>query len=165
MYICSKVETMATKRTKADYENAARTSQSIAGMCRVLGLKPCGGNYRQMHKAIIEFQIDVSHFTGQGWNVGLKFRPKATKPLEEILVKDSNYQSFKLKNRLFNEGVKERRCECCGNDEWLGQPIPLELHHIDGDNTNNELENLQILCPNCHAMTTTYRGLNRVHTS
>ena len=63
---------------------------------------------------------------------------------------------------MFNEGLKERKCECCGNTEWMGKPIALELHHLDGDNTNNKLENLQILCPNCHAQTTTYRGLNRV---
>lgn len=156
---------MKQKRSEQELKDAVAKSNSIAEICRCFGLKPNGGNYKTIHKEIKEYKIDTSHFTGQGWNVRLKFKPKATKPLEEILVKDSNYQSFKLKNRLFNEGVKERRCECCGNDEWLGQPIPLELHHIDGDNTNNDLENLQILCPNCHAMTTTYRGLNRVHTS
>jgi predicted HNH restriction endonuclease len=42
----------------------------------------------------------------------------------------------------------------------LGNPIPLELHHIDGDKTNNTLENFQLLCPNCHALTDSYRGKN-----
>lgn len=56
-----KVETVATKRTKTDYENAAKTSQSIAGMCRCFGLKPCGGNYKIMHKAIKEYDLDISH--------------------------------------------------------------------------------------------------------
>ena len=161
MYICSKVKTMATKRTKADYENAARTSQSIAGMCRVLGLKPCGGNYRQMHKAIIEFQIDVSHFTGQGWNVGLKFKPFVKRPINEILVIDSSFQSFKLKNRLLEGGIKQHICECCGLTHWQGLPIPLELHHINGNNRDNRLKNLKLLCPNCHAMTDSYRGRNK----
>lgn len=71
------------------------------------------------------------------------------------------YQTFKLKNRLLKEGIKERKCEVCGNTEWMGQPIPVELHHIDGDSSNNRLENLQILCPNCHAFTDTYRAKNK----
>ena len=140
-------------------------SKSIADVCRNLRIKPNGGNYRIIHKEIKEYNIDTSHFTGQGWNIGLGFKPKNTKPLEEILTENSHYQSFKLKKRLFKEGIKEQKCEYCNNTEWMGKPIPLELHHIDGDNTNNKLENLQILCPNCHAQTDTYRGLNRVHTT
>lgn len=52
--------------------------------------------------------------------------------------------------------IKEYKCECCGNTEWLNQPINLEIHHIDGDKTNNTLENLQLLCPNCHSYTENY---------
>ena len=52
------------------------------------------------------------------------------------------------------------QCECCKNVEWNGRPIPLEVHHINGDNTDNRLENLQILCPNCHALTENWRGKN-----
>ena len=54
------------------------------------------------------------------------------------------------------------KCECCNNIEWMGKPIPLELHHIDGDNTNNTLENLKLLCPNCHAQTDNYRSKNTI---
>lgn len=61
--------------------------------------------------------------------------------------------SYKLKLQLFQNKVKERKCEGCGNEFWLGQPIPLELHHVDGNSTNNQAENLKILCPNCHAQT------------
>lgn len=64
---------MTTKRSKADYENAVKKSMSIAGMCRYLGLKPCGGNYKIMHKAIKEYDLDINHFTGQGWNTDLHF--------------------------------------------------------------------------------------------
>ena len=66
----------------------------------------------------------------------------------------------KIRIKLIREGLKESKCECCGNDTWLGKPIPLEVHHVDGDNTNNDLNNLQILCPNCHALTDNYRGKN-----
>ena len=149
---------MSQKRTKEEFEAAAKQSSSIAEMCRTLGLRPCGGNYRQMHNAIEKFALDTSHFTGQGWNVGLKFKPFEEKPMGEILVKGSTYQSFKLKRRLLKEGFKQHVCERCGLSEWQASPIPLELHHINGDNKDNRLENLQLLCPNCHALTESYRG-------
>lgn len=82
------------------------------------------------------------------------------RPLSKILVENSNYQSYKLGKRLLREKLKEYKCELCGNIEWLGKPIPLELHHINGINTDNRLENLQLLCPNCHALTDNYRGKN-----
>ena len=149
------------KRTKAEYEEAIRNSHSIASVCRYLGLKPVGGNYRIIHRAIEDYKLDTSHFTGQGWNVGMKFRPKPVMDIGAILTKDSAYQSYKLRNRLLREGLKERKCECCGRVEWLGKPIPLELHHVNGDNRDHRMENLQMLCPNCHAMTETYRGRNK----
>ena len=77
---------------------------------------------------------------------------------KDIMKKDSSYQPYKLLLRLIDEGVRERKCENCGRVEWNGKPIPLELHHIDGDTTNNTDSNLQILCPNCHAQTDNYRG-------
>ncbi len=149
------------KRTKADYEEAISKSFSIASVCKHLGLTPTGGNYRIIHNAIEEYDIDISHFTGQGWNVGLKFNPKDVTDLKDILIQNSSYQSYKLKKRLLTEGLKERRCECCGLTDWQGKPIPLELHHINGDNRDHRFENLQLLCPNCHAMTDTYRGRNK----
>lgn len=81
--------------------------------------------------------------------------------IEHILIKGSTYQSNKLRIRLLNEGIKQHKCECCLNQMWLGKPIPLECDHIDGDNSNNLLENLRLLCPNCHAMTESYRGKNK----
>ena len=92
-------------KTREELEAAAAKSSSIAGMCRILNLVPCGGNYRIIHNAINKFQLDVSHFTGQGWNVNLKFKPFEQKPIEEILVEKSDYQSYKLKRRLIKEGI------------------------------------------------------------
>ena len=80
-------------------------------------------------------------------------------PYEEY-IKSSKVQSNKLRRKLLREGLKEYKCECCNNTYWNGVPIPLEVHHKDGNKTNNELDNLQILCPNCHALTPTYRGKN-----
>ena len=80
--------------------------------------------------------------------------------LMEYLNKSIDIQSNKVRKKLLQEGYKEHRCEKCGQTEWLGRPIPLELHHIDGNKKNNTLENFQLLCPNCHAFTDSYRGKN-----
>lgn len=152
---------MATKRTESEYILAAQNSLSIAGMCRYLGLKPCGGNYRLMHNAILQYNIDTSHFSGQGWNRNLTFKPFIAKPISDILINGSTYQSYKLKNRLIKEGIKPHKCEKCGLTMWQDKEIPLELHHINGNNRDNRLENLMLLCPNCHALTDSYRGKNR----
>ena len=152
---------MKSKRTKEDFVNAAKNSLSIAGMCRYLGIKACGGNYKIMHNAIKQNNIDISHFTGQGWNRNLNFKPFVAKPIDNILIEGSTYQSYKLKSRLLKEGIKEHRCEGCGLTIWKDQKIPLELHHINGDNKDNRLENLMLLCPNCHALTDSYRGKNK----
>ena len=77
---------MGIKRTREEFEQAAKNSYSLAAMCRQLGLKPCGGNYRIVHNAIDKYSIDTNHFKGQGWNVGLKFKPVQKKTLREILV-------------------------------------------------------------------------------
>ena len=149
------------KFTKEDYENAAKVSLSYAGMCRYLGLSPRGGNYATLKNKIKKYNIDISHFTGKGWNVGLVFRPFKEYKLEEILQKDFPYNTLRLKNRLIESGLKEYKCEKCKNTEWNGEPIALELHHINGDRSDNRIENLQILCPNCHAQTDHYRGKNQ----
>ncbi len=152
---------MSSKRTEVDFLEAAHNSLSIAGMCRYLGLKPCGGNYKLMHNAIRQYNIDTSHFNGQGWNKNLAFKPFVAKSIEDILINGSTYQSYKLKYRLLKEGLKSHKCEGCGLTEWQSKEIPLELHHINGNNRDNRIENLMLLCPNCHALTESYRGKNK----
>ena len=80
--------------------------------------------------------------------------------LNEYLEKSISIQPGKIRRKILQEGIKPYCCENCGLSTWLGNPIPLELHHIDGDKTNNTLENFQLLCPNCHALTDSYRGKN-----
>lgn len=148
------------KYTKEELQEVVLNSGSIRQCLIKLNMKPAGGNYQTLHERFKEWNIDTSHFHGQGWNIGLKFRPTKRKPMEEILVRNSKFRSSHLKKRLFDESYKDKKCELCLLSEWLNNPIPLELHHIDGDKYNNEIENLQILCPNCHALTDTYRGKN-----
>jgi hypothetical protein len=80
--------------------------------------------------------------------------------LSEIFEGKYNYQSHKLRKRLLKEDVKIHQCESCNLEKWLNKPIPLELHHKDGNRYNNQLDNLMLLCPNCHALTENYRAKN-----
>lgn len=90
-----------------------------------------------------------------------KSSPKNKIKTQDIIEgKYPDFQTFKLKNRLLQEGYKEHKCECCGLTIWNNLPIPLELHHKDGNRCNHLLSNLQLLCPNCHAQTETYRAKN-----
>ncbi len=124
-----------------------------------LGLREAGGNYEQIKKYIKEYGLNIKHFKGRGWNLGLRGIGKPLIPLEKILVKNSYFQSFKLKKRLFVVGLKPQYCEQCG---WAKETkdgyLPLELDHINGNRHDNRLKNLQILCPNCHSLRPTHRG-------
>jgi 5-methylcytosine-specific restriction endonuclease McrA len=81
--------------------------------------------------------------------------------LEELLIRGSVITSGKLRPRLINAGLKTARCEMCGLTDWRGKPIPLQLDHISGDHTDNRLENLRILCGNCHSQTDTWCARGR----
>jgi hypothetical protein len=127
---------------------AVKESKSLAGVMKKIGIKPVGGNYHTVKKKILEFGLDTSHFSGKA------SIPKGTelKKFDELVSTDA------IKKRL----VKERghQCECCQKTMWLGGSIVLELDHVNGDRFNNTRENLRLLCPNCHALTPTYRGKN-----
>ena len=146
------------KYTIAELKSAVEQNKSIAGVLRSLGLRPIGGNYRTIQRLINVEGLDTSHFTGQGWNVGLQFKPKQSISDEEVFVQDSNYKcSWRLRER-YKKLTGIIHCENCGLEKWMNEDIPLEIHHINGVNTDNRRENLQLLCPNCHALTNNYRG-------
>jgi len=145
--------------SEEDLRKAVKTSTSIRQVLDKLNIVPAGGNYQTTNRRIQKLDIDTSHFTGQAWNRGKVIGPK--RPIEEYLKENSVVQSFRLKNRLLLEGIKQHKCECCGITEWNKKPAPLELDHINGNHHDNRLENLRILCPNCHAQTDTYRGKNK----
>lgn len=149
-------------KSKEEIQEAVDKSLSIAQVCRELNIVPKGGNYKTLKQKFKEFEIDISHFTGQGWNVGLKYKNFGrVAKLEDILIEDSKYtNSNSLKKKLIKEGFKEHKCEKCNLSEWMYKPISIELNHINGNNTDNRIGNLEILCPNCHAITDNYRGKN-----
>ena len=98
-------------------------------------------------------KMNIDYKGNQGGK-GIKSDPKR-KTAEELSL-NSSISSSRLRNRILDDNIKERKCEKCGLEQWLCEPIPLELHHIDGNHYNNDLNNLQILCPNCHSMTNTH---------
>ena len=143
--------------TDEQLAGAVAASRSMREVLFKLGLKPAGGNYEVVNKRIRELNLDTSHFLGKAILRGAT-HAYGTRPLAEVMVHQKLENTFRLRDRLLREGVKDHRCERSGGVEWLGGLIPLELHHRDGDRTNNTLANIELLCPNCHALTDNYRG-------
>ena len=145
-----------------DLIHAVETSTSYRQVLEKLNLRGAGGNYEQLRRYIGENDLDTRHFKGRGWNRGLKGTSNPKVALTEVLVRGSSIQSFKLKKRLFDAGLKPMHCEECG---WAKKTengyLPLELDHINGDRHDNRIENLRILCPNCHSLRPAHRSRKR----
>lgn len=138
------------KKTVAD-------SFSKIEVIRKMGGTAGGGYYRMFNRLVALHGISTEHFTGAGWLKGRthKFSPK--QPLSEVLVENSSYATSTLRKRLIKEGVLENVCCMCKLEPiWHGQPLTLELDHINGNCWDHRLENLRILCPNCHSQTETF---------
>ena len=143
-------------REIANKRKLIKESKSFSEVCDKANICKTTGNYETLKRIVKEKNIDITHFKRCGGN-----RTKI--PIEELLKENTYYSSDRLKNRLLKEGYKSYKCECCKNTEWNKQPIPLELHHINGNHNDNRLENIQLLCPNCHALTDNYGGKNQEH--
>lgn len=145
---------MRNKYTKELLEPVVKDSLTWVDVCRKLGVKPMTGAQSHLQKRAKDFGIDSSHFLGKAYNRGKTFKKRDAL---EYCFNGSKVSSHTLKLRLIRDGYKESYCEKCGIDKWKGEDLPLELDHIDSDYYNNELSNLQILCPNCHAVETRKR--------
>ena len=140
-----------------DVRAAFAEARSMADLLRRVGLVPRGANYRGMRRRLTQLGLDPSTLQGKSWSKGI---PLQRTPLSELLVRGRRCQGPLLIERLLEAGIFERSCEGCELPGWLGEPIPLELDHINGDHDDNRIENIRLLCPNCHAQTDTYRGRN-----
>lgn len=139
--------------TRQEIKQFVEESSSYAQLAKKIGYSDVSNNgsaYRAVHQMIGELNLDTSHFKGQGWN------------------KDNfDYSRFRYGNKIKSAAalqaitaLRGHQCENCGLTEWMDRPIPLEVHHLDGKELNSELNNLILLCPNCHALTDNYRGRN-----
>lgn len=145
--------------TEQDLIEAVKTSESIAETLRKLGLKPQGSNYKTIHKYVHLLSLDTSHWLGLSHLKGKRRDVKST-PLEDILIDNCHFSTGELKKKLIKSKTFDYVCAKCNIHTWNGEHIVLHLDHINGKNTDNRIENLRFLCPNCHSQTTTYCGKN-----
>lgn len=135
---------------KADILQWIDENQSKAFICRQLKCKP-----ETLNSYLKKMEIE---YKGNQSGKGIRHDPKYKTALE--YSQGSNVNSHKLKEKLIRDGVKENKCELCGVSIWQGVQLPLELHHIDCNHFNNNFDNLQILCPNCHSIQPGNSGAN-----
>lgn len=143
---------MKTKYTVDILAPIIKSSSTWAEVCRQVGVKPMTGAQYHIKKVADSLLIDYSHFLGQGWRLGKHSNNK--KAIESFLVEHSTAKSSYLRDRLIKEGYKDDKCEMCGLTEWLSKKPPLELDHINRVHDDCRIENLQVLCANCHAIKT-----------
>lgn len=146
------------KYSKDVFIKTVKQSNNLIEILKYLGMTLTGANNETLKKYIIKYDIDTSHFTKNSNIINLIKRDSC-----DILVENSTYTStHNLKNRLYKEGLKQRKCELCSQGEtWNGKQMSLILDHINGIHNDNRLDNLRIVCPNCNATLDTHCGKNK----
>lgn len=152
------------KFSDSDFIDAVKSSFSIRDSLKKLGHAPHGGSYKTFHLRVRKLNLDTSHFTGQGHLRGKRHCWSNKIKLEHLLITNSSVSlSTKHKQRLINEKLIENFCVKCGiKDLWNNEPIVLHLDHINGDHFDHRIDNLRLLCPNCHSQTKTYCSKNNL---
>lgn len=141
-----------------DFKKIIQECNTYSDCLRALGLGTKGGSSTDILKRRIkELNCSTEHFNQKN-----KQSYQARYSLDEILIENSSYANISsLKKRLIKENKLEYKCAKCGLINWLGEPISLQLDHINGINNDHRIENLRFLCPNCHSQTETYAGKNK----
>lgn len=153
----------SVKYTKEVLAQAAAAAVSVAGVLRILGVKPSGGFHHYISRLLKAHEIDTSHFTGQAHNRGMA-SPRR-RPPDEILIASKpgsgRTKPRHLRRAMLHIGIPEI-CEKCGiGTTWLGRPLTLQIDHINGDFLDNRPQNVRFLCPNCHSQTPTFCNRDR----
>lgn len=141
-----------------DLIKAVERNTTVSGVAVELGIGNGKGSRDFVKSRIKDLGLNTNHFTGfkQGNRAGVKHE------LDEILIQNSSYNNNKhLKDRLIQANLLGNTCSECGISKWMDKPITLQLDHINGDNKDNRIENLRLICPNCHSQTSTFAGRNK----
>ncbi|MDF3292911.1 HNH endonuclease signature motif containing protein [Streptomyces silvisoli] len=154
----SHLEREGVRHTERRLREAVNQSSSVVEVVRRLGINPVGGNQAHISRRIAALGIDTSNFSTAS-------RGCARRQQRNWLIlrtpSDGRVPGERLRKAMLSSGVAEECAMCGTGPQWQGEPLRLEVDHRNGDWWDNRLENLRILCPNCHAVTDTYRGRRR----
>lgn len=148
--------------TQKEIKSACKDSFSRQETLKTLGLNPhTGANISWIEKQIINYNIDTSHWLGMGHLKNKSHNWNEAIPLSEILVENSKYlNGTNIKKKLLKANLLKYQCYRCGINTWLNEPLSLQLEHKNGNHRDNRIENLCLLCPNCHSLTETFGSKN-----
>jgi len=146
--------------TKEKLIEIVKNSSTFVEILKFFELKNKGNNHKTLKQRLNTDSIDYTHIQlGQGHNKGKKFFNQPQIPLNEILIEHSTYNRGHLKKRLLKTELLKNKCSICGLDPiWNNQSLTLQIDHINGISDDHRIENLRIICPNCHSQTSSYAG-------